>query len=68
MSLWVLDTDVLALFHRGHAQVCQRVGAADPRELAITIVSVEEMLTGWYTGIRRAKTDEHLVRAYASLK
>ena len=67
MSLWVLDTDILTLFHRGHARVCQRVGAVDPRELAITIVSVEEMLTGWYTELRRAKTDKHLAAAYASL-
>src|SRR5262249_709475 len=39
-----------------------------PADLAITIITVEEILTGWYSQIRRAKKDEPLIRAYAALQ
>lgn len=68
MSLRVLDTDTLTLWLRGQPSVCQRVAAEKPENLAITIITVEEILRGWYTQIRRARTDEQLARAYRSLQ
>lgn len=68
MSLWVLDTDTVTHLHRGRTTVCGRVKAKDPGQLAITIVNVEEMLSGWYALIRQAKNDEQLVRAYEALQ
>jgi tRNA(fMet)-specific endonuclease VapC len=68
MSLYVLDTDTLTLWLRGHAHVGERVAAHDRFELCTTIVNIEEMLTGWYTQIRRAKSDQQIARAYASLQ
>jgi tRNA(fMet)-specific endonuclease VapC len=68
MSLFVLDTDTLTLWLRGHARVCERITLHDPTELCTTIVTIEEVLRGWYTQIRRAKTDEQIARAYASLR
>lgn len=68
MSLYVLDTDCLTLLLHGHAKICKTVAAHDPAELATTIVTVEETLTGWYSQIRRAKTDDQLIRAYAALQ
>jgi tRNA(fMet)-specific endonuclease VapC len=68
MSLDVLDTDTLTLWLRGHTRVCERVAEQDPTELCVSIVTIEEMLRGWYTQIRRAKTDEQLERAYAALQ
>jgi tRNA(fMet)-specific endonuclease VapC len=68
MSLYVLDTDCLTLLLRGHTEMGRRVVAHDPAELALTIVTVEETLTGWYSQIRKAKRDDQLVRAYAALQ
>ncbi len=68
MSLWILDTDTLSLFLHGDSNVCQRVGNTGPDELAVTVITVEEVLTGWYAEIRRARRDDQLVRAYAALQ
>ena len=46
MSLFVLDTDILTLFQRGHATVRAHVAEHSPTEIAISIVTVEEQLSG----------------------
>jgi tRNA(fMet)-specific endonuclease VapC len=48
MSLHVLDTDALSLLQEGHAAVRARVAACPAEDLAITVISVEEQLSGWY--------------------
>jgi tRNA(fMet)-specific endonuclease VapC len=55
MSLHVLDTDMLTLFQDGHAAVCKRAREHPQDELAITVLSVEEQLGGWYSALRQAK-------------
>ncbi|HEX5270282.1 MAG TPA: type II toxin-antitoxin system VapC family toxin [Gemmataceae bacterium] len=67
MSLFVLDTDVTSLYWEGHALVRQRVDACPPDDLAITVITVEEQLTGWYTLTRQARRPEDVARAYARL-
>jgi tRNA(fMet)-specific endonuclease VapC len=68
MSLFVLDTDSLTLLFHGQAAICEHATALDAAELATTIVTVEEILTGWYSQIRRAKNDTQRIRAYAALQ
>jgi tRNA(fMet)-specific endonuclease VapC len=60
----VLDTDILSLLQHGNPVVARRVGGHDPGELATTIISVEEELSGWYTLLRRAKSVKDLVSVY----
>jgi tRNA(fMet)-specific endonuclease VapC len=67
MSLFVLDTDILSLYYEGHATVCQRVHLHQPNELTITVMSVEEQLSGWYTLLRQAKKQDQVVHAYQRL-
>src|SRR6266446_3850562 len=67
MSLFVLDTDMLTLLEEGHPAVCSKVSACAAGDLAVTVVTVEEKLTGWYTLIRRAKKPEQLIHAYHRL-
>jgi tRNA(fMet)-specific endonuclease VapC len=67
MSLYVLDTDILTLFQAGHATVVQRVQQCPPQRLAVSVISVDELLTGWYTKVRRAKKRDQLARAYQRL-
>jgi tRNA(fMet)-specific endonuclease VapC len=64
MSLFVLDTDILTLLQSGHPQVGQRVASHPATELAVTIISVEEQLTGWYTKLRRTKKRDMLAQVY----
>jgi len=69
MSRFVLDTDTVVHLLRGHEKVCRRTINVLPEDsLAITIVTVEELLSGWYTQIRRARNDDQILRAYAALQ
>ncbi|TMQ33360.1 MAG: type II toxin-antitoxin system VapC family toxin [Planctomycetota bacterium] len=67
MSVFVLDTDTLSLYQHGHPVVCQRVQAHAANELAITIITVEEQLTGWYSLLRRARKPAAQADAYRRL-
>jgi tRNA(fMet)-specific endonuclease VapC len=67
MSLFVLDTDILSLYYHGDPAVVQRVDARPPAELAISVLTVDEQLTGWYTLTRQARRPEEIARAYAHL-
>jgi tRNA(fMet)-specific endonuclease VapC len=67
MSLHVLDTDTLSLLQEGHPAVLARVAACAVEELAITVISVEEQLSGWYRRLRRAKKPEELAKVYDHL-
>jgi tRNA(fMet)-specific endonuclease VapC len=58
MSLWVLDTDMLTLWLRGQETVAARVAITPPQQLAVTIITIEEVLGGWYTQVRRARDDQ----------
>jgi tRNA(fMet)-specific endonuclease VapC len=67
MSLYVLDTDTLTLYRQGDPLVGPRVDAHPAQELAITVISVEEQLSGWYTVLRQARQPDRLARAYLQL-
>jgi tRNA(fMet)-specific endonuclease VapC len=67
MSLFVLDTDILTLYYRGDPVVVRRVDARPANELAISIITVDEQLTGWYTLTRRAQQPIEIAQAYAHL-
>jgi len=66
VSLHALDTDILSLYQRGHPAVCQHVAAHPPVDLAITVISIEEQLTGWYALLRTTTRRDHLAIAYQS--
>jgi tRNA(fMet)-specific endonuclease VapC len=67
VSLLVLDTDTLSLYQRGHAAVSQHVASHPPADLAITVINVEEQLSGWYALLRRTNRRDHLAIVYQSL-
>lgn len=64
MSLYVLDTDTVSLYQHGHARVCAAVKAHAIGEVVITVMTVEEQLSGWYTELRRAKQPAVLAGVY----
>jgi tRNA(fMet)-specific endonuclease VapC len=67
MSLFVLDTDILTLFQRNHATVTARVAELSTHDFAVSVVTVEEQLSGWYAQLRKAKGPEKLAWAYGRL-
>jgi tRNA(fMet)-specific endonuclease VapC len=67
MSLYVLDTDMLTLYRRGHEAVMRHALTHPPEDLAITVITVEEQLSGWYTLLRRVKASADLTRVYDRL-
>ncbi len=67
MSLHILDTDHLTLFRAGHPQVAAHVSATPAPQIAVTIITVDEQLTGWYTQLRKARDPVELAWAYERL-
>ena len=55
MKRYVMDTDMVTLYQFGHPAVVRQVTQHLLDELAVTVLTVEEQLTGWYTRLRRAK-------------
>jgi hypothetical protein len=47
---------------------CGTVATTPPQQLAVTIITIEEVLGGWYTQVRRARDDQQLARAYEALQ
>lgn len=67
MNLYVLDTDIMTLYQHGHPHVTKQVLAHPLNQLAVSVISVEEELTGWYTKLRRARKRDQLARVYQRL-
>ncbi len=66
MSLWLLDTDHVSLLLERHPQVSRRV-AYQGAEVAISIVTVQELFNGWVVRINGARKVEDVVRLYGKL-
>lgn len=66
--MWILYTDCLSLFQRGHPIVTQRINAVNAEEIATTIITAEEQLRGRLNVINRASSPEALISAYEGLR
>ena len=67
MSLYVLDTDILSLYQHAHSVVCQNVTNHPHNEIAITVITVQEQLFGWYHLLGQTKKPDQLAIVYQSL-
>jgi tRNA(fMet)-specific endonuclease VapC len=67
MTKYVLDTDMLTLVQENHPTAGRRFLEHVPEEVAITVLSVQEQLWGWYSQLRKAKSAERLAWAYGRL-
>lgn len=71
MTLYVMDTDHLSLYERGHPTIGNRILSARQNsfhDLAITVISVEEQFAGRLAQIRKATTPQTVISAYERLK
>jgi tRNA(fMet)-specific endonuclease VapC len=63
MSLWILDTDTASLLLWKNPKVTQNVQSAGA-DVAISIVTAQELFNGWVVRINGAKTVDDLIRWY----
>jgi predicted nucleic acid-binding protein len=67
VSLFILDTNILSHYQSGHPVVRQNVAARQPGEVVLTIITVEESVSGWLAYIRRARRPDRLALGYERL-
>lgn len=67
MATYVLDTDILSLYRTGHPQVQARFAATPPADVFTTVISVDELLSGWYTVLRQVTKPADIERVYGRL-
>ncbi len=65
--MFILDTDHFTLHLHGHQTVTRNMMEHNSSTVAVSIVTVEETLTGWYSTIRQAKALAAQIQAYAGL-
>ncbi len=65
--LYVLDTDTATLLQGGHLSVSGQAYSRPADDVVVTVITVEEMLSGWYARIRKAKRPDELAHAYGKL-
>jgi uncharacterized protein (DUF697 family)/predicted nucleic acid-binding protein len=66
MSFWILDTDHVSLLLMGHPQISRRVADAG-KDVAISIVTIQELFNGWIVQINNAKDLQTLIQLYGNL-
>ncbi|MDJ0800930.1 MAG: type II toxin-antitoxin system VapC family toxin [Calothrix sp. MO_167.B12] len=66
MSLYILDTDHVSLLLQGNKPVASRVAQVD-LNLAITIITVQEIFNGWIVKINDPNQSNNLVNLYNKL-
>lgn len=67
MNFYLLDTDTLSLFLQQDVNVIRHVVARATHSLAITVITVQEVWSGWSAIISRAKTPQQFAGAYDRL-
>ena len=65
--LHLLDTDTLSRHERGYKPLSDRITAVPLGQIAVSVISVEEQMTGRLAVVRRARSDEELADAYQGL-
>lgn len=68
MTLWILDTDHISLYQRGDLNVINRLSSANPKNLAVTVISLEEQMYGRLSEIKKATSAISLITAYSRLE
>jgi tRNA(fMet)-specific endonuclease VapC len=67
MALFLLDTSTLTHFQRGHPRVIANHAAHATDTIAITTITVEETIGGWFALLQRARNNAQEAQASRSL-
>jgi tRNA(fMet)-specific endonuclease VapC len=63
MTFYLLDTDHLSLYQRGHAAVREHILRTPSAQLALAVITAEELLRGRLAQIRAAKNEAEQIKA-----
>ena len=67
MNLHIADTDIFTLYTRDHMVIRERVHRMAENEIVLSIITVDEVWTGWKAYINKAKNDEQIIHGYLRL-
>lgn len=67
MPPFIHDTDIFSLLTTKYPEVVRRVNAQTAAPCAITVITVEEQVSGWYSFLRKATRPDQIEFAYQSL-
>jgi tRNA(fMet)-specific endonuclease VapC len=67
MSRYLLDSDHLSLYYRGHPAMLAHLSRHPPGDVVLSVVAAEESLRGWLNLLSRHPDGLRGVQAYASL-
>jgi tRNA(fMet)-specific endonuclease VapC len=65
---YILDSDQLSLYQRGHEAIREHLLAISPDQIGITVITVEELLRGRLAQIRQAAKPPARLSAYYWLR
>jgi tRNA(fMet)-specific endonuclease VapC len=69
MTLWILDTNHITLLEHRHPNILKRIEDIDEEDLAITIITAEEQIRGWFKVMNEPNIrPTRLVNAYKEFK
>ena len=67
MNLWILDTDHTTFFLKGNPSVTNKVTQLSLINMAISVITVQEMFNGWVGQINNPENSSNLVWLYSNL-
>ncbi|MCZ2341050.1 MAG: type II toxin-antitoxin system VapC family toxin [Bacteroidales bacterium] len=63
----ILDTDVFSEFLSGKHPITSRIVSTLPGSVCVSVITIDEVLGGWYTLLRRVKSAADAEFAYENL-
>jgi tRNA(fMet)-specific endonuclease VapC len=63
-NIYLLDTDTLSLLERGNESIRERIATVPPKQIFVSIITVQEQVEGRLAQIKKAKTVAEQTQAY----
>ncbi|MBD2483466.1 type II toxin-antitoxin system VapC family toxin [Planktothrix sp. FACHB-1365] len=67
MAIWILDTNQVSALLEGNNTIKSKLAEISPNDIAITVVTVQEIFNGWVCKINNTSESKDLVRLYTKL-
>jgi tRNA(fMet)-specific endonuclease VapC len=67
LAAYILDTDHVSNFLRGNSVLLNRISTSSDLDIAITVITVQEVFNGWVGRINSPNQSKNLVKLYTNL-